>query len=103
MSTRRALLFSYVDRYAALAIGIATSMVIARLLTPTEVGVFSVTMVLISFTAALRDLGSGQYLVQEPELTCDRMRATWTVQLLSGLVLAIVVGAAARPVSRFYG
>lgn len=102
MSTRRALLFSYVDRYAALAIGIATSMVIARLLTPTEVGVFSVTMVLISFTAALRDLGSGQYLVQEPELTCDRMRATWTVQLLSGLTLAIVVGAAAWPVSRFY-
>lgn len=102
MSTRRALLFSYVDRYAALAIGIATSMVIARLLTPTEVGVFSVTMVLSSFTAALRDLGSGQYLVQEPELTCDRMRATWTVQLLSGLVLAIVVGAAAWPVSRFY-
>lgn len=103
MSTRRALLFSYIDRYAALAIGIVTSMVIARLLTPTELGVFSVTMVLISFTAALRDLGSGQYLVQERELTTDRMRATWTVQLLSGCFLALVVAAAAWPVARFYG
>ena len=103
MSTRRALVFSYVDRYAALAIGIASSMAIARLLTPAEIGVFSVTMVLISFTTTLRDLGSGQYLVQERELTPDRIRATWTVQLLTGLVFAVAVAAAAWPVSRFYG
>lgn len=103
MSTRRALAFSFLDRYAALAIAIGSSMAIARLLTPTEIGVYSVTMVLVSFTMSLRDFGAGQYLVQEKELTPDRIRATWTVQLLVGLAFSLVTLCAAWPVSWFYG
>lgn len=102
MSTRRALAFSFLDRYAALALTVLSSMVIARLLTPAELGVFSVTMVLVSFISALRDLGAGQYLVQEQELTPERMRATWTVLFGTGLVMALLVLAAAVPVSHFY-
>ena len=41
MSTRRALAFSFLDRYAALAIAIGSSMAIARLLTPTEIVLFA--------------------------------------------------------------
>ena len=45
-------------------INIASSMVIARLLTPADIGVFSVTMVLLTFVASVRDMGAGGYLVQ---------------------------------------
>jgi O-antigen/teichoic acid export membrane protein len=103
MSTRRALSLSFVDRYGALVISVLSSMAIARLLTPTEIGVYSVTMVLVSLTMSLRDLGSGHYLVQERELTPARLRATWTVQLLVGLAFGLVLAAAAWPVSQFYG
>lgn len=102
MSTRRALSLSFVDRYGALVISVLSSMAIARLLTPTEIGVYSVTMVLVSLTMSLRDLGSGQYLVQEKELTPARLRATWTVQLLVGLAFSLLLAAAAWPVSHFY-
>jgi hypothetical protein len=61
MSTRRALFFSLLDRYAGLLLLILSSMVIARLLTPTEIGVFSVAMVLIMLISSLRDLGAGQF------------------------------------------
>ena len=37
MTTRRALVFSFLDRYASLLIAVASSMVIARLLTPAEI------------------------------------------------------------------
>ena len=77
-------------------------MVIARLLTPTEIGVFSVTMVLLMFVATVRDLGAGQYLVQERELTTERIRAVWAVQLGLGLGLACVVLLASYPVALFY-
>lgn len=102
MSTRKALAFSFLDRYAGLVLAIISSMFIARLLTPAEIGVFSVTMVLLSFISVLRDMGAGQYLLQEKELTPERIRATWTVQLALGWTFAIIVFAAAYPVAAFY-
>ena len=102
MSTRKSLFFSFLDRYASLAISIIYSMVIARLLTPGELGIFSVTMVLLGFVSTVRDMGAGQYLVQEKELTTDRIRAVWAVQLGLGIGLAILVLLASYPVALFY-
>jgi O-antigen/teichoic acid export membrane protein len=103
MSTRKSLVFSFLDRYASLFTVIVSSMVIARLLTPTEIGVFSVAMVLLAFVSTVRDMGSGQYLVQEKELTTERIRSVWAVQLGLGLGLAFIVLLASYPVSVFYG
>lgn len=102
MNTRKSLAFSFVDRYASLLVSVISSMVIARLLTPADIGVFSVTMVLLMFVATVRDLGAGQYLVQEKELTVDRIRAVWAVQLGLGLLLAFLVFLASYPVAVFY-
>ncbi|MBE0475394.1 oligosaccharide flippase family protein, partial [Rhodoferax sp.] len=102
MSTRNSLFFSFLDRYASLAITIISSMAIARLLTPAEIGVFSVTVVLLSFVSTIRDMGAGQYLVQEKELTTERIRAVWAVQLGLGLAMACVVLLASYPVALFY-
>ncbi len=90
------------DRYASLAISMGSSMVIARLLTPSEIGVYSVTMVMLMFASAIRDMGAGSYLVQERELTTERIRAVWAVQLGLGCVLAMIVLAASYPVALFY-
>ncbi|WP_157979418.1 oligosaccharide flippase family protein [Rhodoferax ferrireducens] len=102
MPTRKSLVFSFLDRYVSLLIGVVSSMVIARLLTPAEIGVFSVTMVLLMFVATVRDMGAGQYLVQEKNLTIERIRAVWAVQLGLGLGLACVVVLASFPVAVFY-
>jgi len=102
MPTRKSLAFSFLDRYATLVIGIVSSMVIARLLTPEEIGIYSVAMVLLGFVATVRDLGVGQYLVQEKDLTIDRIRAVWAVQLGLGLVLSVVILLASVPVAAFY-
>lgn len=103
MSTRKALALSFLDRYSGLVIHTASSMVIARLLTPSEIGIYSVTMVLLGFIATFRDLGAGQYLVQNQSLSEEKMRATWSVQLALGVFLALVVLAAAVPAAEFYG
>lgn len=78
-------------------------MVIARLLSPADVGVFSVVMVLMSFLSSWRDFGAGQYLVQEAELNDDRIRAVWTLQLGIGAGMALVALAASGLVAKFYG
>jgi len=102
MSTRHSVFFSFLDRYASLAVTMVSSMVIARLLTPAEIGVFSVTMVLLMFVNTARDMGAGQYLVQEKELTTERIRAVWAVQLGLGWGLACIVFLASYPVAAFY-
>lgn len=102
MSTRRSLFFSFLDRYASLLISVASSMVIARLLTPAEIGVFSVTMVLLMYVSTVRDMGAGQYLLQEKELTTARIRAVWAVQLGLGLGLACLVLLVSYPLAAFY-
>ena len=102
MSARKSLAFSFLDRYASLAIAVISSMVIARLLTPAEVGVFSVTMVLLMFVATVRDMGAGQYLVQEKVLTNERIKSVWAVQLGLGVALACIVFLASYPVAAFY-
>jgi len=103
VSTRKALAFSFLDRYASLVLSIGSSMVLARLLAPPEIGVFSVTMVLLSFASTFRDLGAGQYLVQERDLTQDRIRAAWSIQLGIGCLLGALTWLLADPVARFYG
>lgn len=102
MSTRKALAFSYLDRYASLIIGFATSMIIARLLTPTELGVFSIAMVLIGFLGPFRDMGVGQYIIQEKDLTIDRIRAAWTIQLFLGVSIALIIFLMRNVVAEFY-
>lgn len=77
-------------------------MVIARLLTPEDIGIFSVTMVLLTYVATVRDMGAGGYLVQERELTPDRVKAVWAVQLGLGIALSLVVLLASTPIAFFY-
>ena len=77
-------------------------MILARLLTPTDIGAFSVVMALLSLAATVRDFGAGNYLVQERELSHDRIRAVWAVQLGLGLLLGTLVALMSRPVAAFY-
>ena len=77
-TTRRALAFSYLDRYASLVVFIVTSMIIARLLTPAQMGIFSITMVMIGFVAPFRDLGA-----RLPR--CSTPTTSWKRQLTTSL------------------
>ena len=63
---------------------------------------YSLTMVLVGFIATLRDLGAGQYLVQQKTLTMERIRATWAVQLGIGLMFGAIIAAASSVVASFY-
>lgn len=102
MSISSALRFSVLDRYSGLVINFVVSLILARLLTPDELGVFSITMVVLAIVQTVRDMGAGTYIIQEPELTTERIRAAWTVQLTLGSSIALFVLLLAHPVALFY-
>lgn len=102
MSIRKSLAFSLLDRYASLVVAVASSMVLARLLTPSQIGVFAVTMAMLALVSTMRDFGAGQYLLQEKDLTRDRIRAVWTVQLGVGMLFAALTLLSSSFVAEFY-
>ena len=67
-SVRRALAISFAERYALIVLALAGNMLVARLLTPEEIGIYSVSLAVIGIAQVLRDFGIGSFLIQEKEI-----------------------------------
>lgn len=102
LAVRRSLALSFGERYILLALALGSSMVLGRLLTPAEVGLYSIAAVLAGLAQVLRDFGVGQYLMQEKELTQSRLRAALCVSVGSAWTLGLAVALAAGPLAQFY-
>ncbi|MFM9437807.1 O-antigen/teichoic acid export membrane protein [Janthinobacterium sp. CG_23.3] len=101
-ATRISLLFSFGERYTVLLLGIVASMILSRLLTPAEIGVYSVGAVLVGLAQVVRDFGVGQYLIQEKELSTEKIRAALAASVGVAWLLAALVLAGAPALARFY-
>lgn len=101
-SVRRALALSFAERYALIAIALAGNILIARLLTPEEIGIYSVSLAVIGIAQVLRDFGLGNFLIQQKDLSEAHIRTAFGFALLIGGSLFVVVYAAAPWVADFY-
>ena len=103
MSTvRKSLAFSALDSYVGLVLSIASTVVIARILTPEQTGVFAVAAVFASLASTFRDFGVAEYLIQERELTDAMIRAALSVNIAISWVMAMLLFVLAPLVADFY-
>ena len=91
------------SRYSMLLISLGSTMALARLLTPTEIGIFSMAIVFANLAHSLRTFGVGQYIIQEQDLTQDRLRTAFGITLAIAWCMAILLLVCAPWVARFYG
>ncbi len=89
MSLRRALFMAVSGRYVAIAIQLAGSLVVARLLSPTDFGLFGIAASVVAVTASLREFGISSYLVQVQPL--DRLALGRAVAFSGAISLAVGV------------
>ncbi|MBL4588533.1 MAG: oligosaccharide flippase family protein [Alphaproteobacteria bacterium] len=101
--TKRALIFSFINKYSNIIIQFAVVMVIARLLTPKEIGIYSITAAFFGFGQMIRDFGISTYIIQEKELTKEKVASAMTVSLVTCYTLAALFYVAALPIAQFYG
>jgi len=99
----RPLLFAALDKYVGLAINLATAAIVARLLTPDEIGVFVVGAAVVMLAESLREFGTGSYIVQRPELERGAVRTAFTAMVLLALLIGAALLIAAGPIAAFYG
>lgn len=101
-SARRSLFVSFGERYTLLLIGVVGTMIIARLLPPSEIGIFSIGAVLVGLAQVLRDFGVGQYVVASKTLTRDQLRAALGVAMGTAWVLAALIALLSGVMADFY-
>jgi O-antigen/teichoic acid export membrane protein len=102
MSVRKSLVFSFAQKYTTFAFSFAAIMIVSRLLTPEEVGVFSVATGLTILANTLRTFGVSDFLVQEERLTESMIRTSFTVNLIIAWALAAILYATSWQVAAFF-
>ncbi|MDN3920461.1 lipopolysaccharide biosynthesis protein [Roseateles violae] len=99
---RRALAFSFIERWLGIVIALGSNVILARLLSPAQVGVFSVSLAVIGVAQVLRDFGVVSFVIQEKELQEDSLRTAYGLSLLLGGLLFLLVAISAPWVADFY-
>jgi O-antigen/teichoic acid export membrane protein len=102
IGTRRALLFSGLQRYLVITINLVMMAVVARWLSPKEVGVVLMANGLILLADVLRDFGVSNYLIQALEITKETARTAFTINLILSLFLAGLLYGSSDLIASFY-
>ena len=82
MSIRKSLIISLLEKYSSLVINIISTVILARLLTPTEIGVFSIGAAFVAIAHSIRDFGITNYIIQEKEISRAKAKASLFVATL---------------------
>jgi O-antigen/teichoic acid export membrane protein/peptidoglycan/xylan/chitin deacetylase (PgdA/CDA1 family) len=101
-STKKHVGVSFATQYFEMTIHFLAVLVLARLLTPEDIGTFSVAAFLMAFLHMFRDFGVVQYLIQEHDLTNDKIRSAMGVSIILALAVAAILLASSGFLGRFY-
>lgn len=100
---RRALFWSFVGVFSNLLINFSGSVVIARLLTPREVGVYAVSMATLGILQLFASFGISLYVVREEALSDRTVHAAFTLNALISLTLAAILFLSSFAGAQFLG
>lgn len=83
-------------------IGVISTIVLARLLTPDDFGVVALALLVLGLAVVFLDLGINVAVIQRSGLDRDDLDTAWTIRLLQNAIIAIGLSASAMPVGLFY-
>jgi O-antigen/teichoic acid export membrane protein len=101
-SVRRALVIAMAENQLTFALQFVVAVIVARLLTPDEIGVYSIAVITLSAAHVIRDFGVVAYLVKEPDLSVEKVRAASAISFGISWTLAVLIALASVPLARFY-
>jgi O-antigen/teichoic acid export membrane protein len=92
---RKSLAYSTAESYLSTAMQIVSTVIIARILSPSDLGVFAIAAVFVGLAHMFRDFGIGEYLIQERNLNNDHIRAAFTAGIIVSWLMSalLVIGA----------
>lgn len=101
-SLQRSLVITFLSTNSGLVIQFVVVLILSRILSPSEVGIFSITSVFIGIASILRDFGVSAYLQREKDLTREKMRSALGLLLTTSWLLAGLLFLSSDHVAQFY-
>ena len=102
MSFRRSLIWSYLGQFVAFIGTFGGSVVVARLLSPHELGIFGIAMALSGVLSVFTSFGVGSYVVRDGALDSRTLDTAFTVNALLCLLLSCLLLAASFAGQRLF-
>lgn len=102
MSLRKSIFISLLSANSLTFIGIASSMVIARLLTPSDFGAYAISAIFVGMAHQFRDFGTSTYIVQCEHIDKETIGKAFALTLLAGCLIGIIVIAISQLLANFY-
>ncbi|MBY0341747.1 MAG: oligosaccharide flippase family protein [Rhodocyclaceae bacterium] len=88
---RKKILLQFFVSNGATAASFGLSIVLARLLSPSEIGIFSMTAIAVSFAHVFRDFGVVSFIKQQKELNSDVIASATGVLITTSWAIAAVL------------
>lgn len=102
MSIRRSVAIFFSAKYIELLLGLIASLILARLLSPEEFGIYSIAASVVMIGYLFRNFGVGQFIVQIEKLNDGILRSAFTVTLIISWALGLLLLLGAPWLGDFY-
>lgn len=95
-------LWVLVDVGAGQGLRFLSSLLLTRLLYPEAFGLMAIVTALQILVALMSDVGIREYIIYNERNDKNFLSAAWSIQLIRGVILSVIIFASAVPVALFY-
>ena len=88
--------------WIAKTLGLLSTIILARLLTPEDFGLVAITMLVIHFLAVFAQTGAQQYLLSKESVDNDDLNTTWSLTMLLRVFICLVLFLLAEPIANYF-
>ena len=103
MSIRRSIAWTFSEQTFQFGLQFASSVIIARLLTPDEMGIFILALAVATILTSLRTFGVNNYLMREAELDQQKIRSAFGMMLVISWTLGLLLFLGRHGFAALYG
>ncbi|MCB0280859.1 MAG: lipopolysaccharide biosynthesis protein [Calditrichaeota bacterium] len=100
---KTALIYSFSSKYLSISLQIVTTLVLARILTPEHIGLYTVASIVTGFIQMFRDFGVSDYIIKTEKLDESILSAAFSTSILIAWPLALLLNFLSPLIGDFYG
>ncbi|MFT2090397.1 lipopolysaccharide biosynthesis protein [Paraglaciecola sp. 2405UD69-4] len=99
---KKALIFSFAEKYLRIILQLVSVTILARLITPEEYGIYTIAVVFVGIASIIKELGVNNYLIKEQDLTTDKIRSAYGVLIIVATFTALILFLSSSFIADFY-
>jgi lipopolysaccharide exporter len=101
-STARGALWMVLFKLLERGLGLISTLILARLLMPKDFGIVAMAMSVVALLEVFSSFGMDTVLIQRQDAGREHFNSAWTLNLLAGCVVGVILTLLALPASDFY-